>query len=154
WAAVLPGLFLPRDNALAASRPPNWEVYTLRYATVPRFPVHYLIADADTARRLDIAMMVWLLKAPGRRVLVDAGFYRQKFLDSWKPAGFEKPSDVVKRFGVAPDSITDVIVSHIHWDHVDGADLFPRARIWIQRAEYEHHVGEGGKVLDEAIDSL
>jgi len=99
--------------------------------------------------------MFWLLKGPaGRRVLVDCGFYRQKFLDAWKPADFLRPADVVRRFGVPPESITDIVVSHIHWDHMDGADEFPHARIWIQRAEYEHYVGEGGAPLDAQIDTV
>ena len=82
-----------RRGAVAASRAPVWEVYALRYATVPAFPVRYLVAGADTTRTIDIAMMFWLLEGPaGRRVLVDAGFYRQKFIDSWKPKGFVRPS--------------------------------------------------------------
>ena len=52
-----------------------------RYATVPAFKVSGLIAGADTSRRIDIAMMVWLLKGPdGRNVLVDAGFHRGDFV--------------------------------------------------------------------------
>jgi glyoxylase-like metal-dependent hydrolase (beta-lactamase superfamily II) len=43
---------------------------------------------------------------------------------------------------VKADAVTDVIISHAHWDHVDGADLFPKATVWIQRAEYEYYTGE------------
>ena len=139
----------------AATRAPAWRVYAIRYATIPAFPVRYLVTGADTTRTLDIAMMCWLLDGgPGRHVLVDAGFYRPKFLEEWKPAGFVQPSDAVRRAGLAPDSITDVIISHVHWDHLDGADLFPNARIWIQREEFAHHVGADGMPLDPAIDTL
>jgi len=139
----------------AAPRPPAWRVYAIRYATIPAFPVRDLVTGADTTRTLDIAMMCWLLDGgPGRHVLVDAGFYRPKFLAEWKPVGYVKPSDAVARAGVAADSITDVIISHVHWDHLDGADLFPNARIWIQREEYAHHVGAGGLPLAPAIDTL
>ncbi len=139
----------------AAARGPVWEVFAIRYATVPGFPVHELVAGADTTRKLDIAMMFWLLKGPGgRRVLVDAGFYRQKFLDSWKPAEYRRPSDALGGLGLSADSITDVIVSHVHWDHLDGADLFPNARVWLQREEYDYYVGDSGVPLHAAIDSL
>jgi len=142
-------------TSVAAPRAPVWKAYAIRYATIPAFPVRYLVADADTGRTLDIAMMFWLLEGSERqRVLVDAGFYRRKFIDSWKPADFVSPAEAVRRFGIAPDSITDVIVSHVHWDHLDGADLFPNARVWIQREEYEHHVGADGAPLDAAIDSV
>lgn len=136
-------------------RAPVWQVYAIRYATLRDFQVRDLVAGADSTRKLDIAMMFWYLEGPNRRrVLVDAGFYRKKFLDAWKPADFVRPSDAVTRFGIPPDSITDVIISHVHWDHLDGADLFPRARIWIQREEYEYHVGAAGVPLHAAIDTL
>jgi len=37
----------------------------------------------------------------------------------------------VEAAGVRPDAVTDVIIPHARWDHVDGADLFPKATIWI-----------------------
>ncbi len=143
---------------LAGTQAPRWEVYAVRYATLPAFRMSSLVAGltagADRARTLDIAMMVWVLRGPdGRVVLVDSGFYRDKFLQQWKPAGYAKPSDAVQAaLGIAPDQVTDVIITHIHWDHADGADLFPRARVWIQREEYAHHIDDAGNVRDRAID--
>jgi len=135
--------------------PASSEVYALRYGTLRNFPVSNLVAGADTTRRMDIALMVWLIKRPdGRNVLVDAGFHRDKFMQRWKPADYLKPSDAVRLAGLRPEDITDVIVSHVHWDHLDGADLFPNARIWLQRDEYTHHVNGAGRPLDRAIDSL
>jgi glyoxylase-like metal-dependent hydrolase (beta-lactamase superfamily II) len=134
--------------------PPVYDVYAVRYATVPGFRVSGLIAGADTSRRMDLAMMVWLLKGPnGRNVLVDAGFHRADFVNRWHPTGFVLPSEAVARAGVKPDDVTDVIISHVHWDHLDGIDLFPKARIWIQREEFEHHLDSTGAVRDRAIDA-
>jgi glyoxylase-like metal-dependent hydrolase (beta-lactamase superfamily II) len=141
--------------ATVGSSAPNTEVYAIRYGTIRGFPVSALIGGADTSRRLDIAMTVWLIKrSDGHTVLVDAGFYRDKFVQRWKPVGYVKPSDAVRRVGLTPEEITDVIISHIHWDHADGADLFPNARIWLQREELTHHVSDAGKVLDRAVDSV
>ena len=139
--------------AVQRSAPPVYEVYAIRYASIP-FKVSGLIAGADTSRRLDIAMMVWLLKGPdGRNVLVDAGFYRENFMTRWKPANYATPAEAVAKFGVKPEDITDVIVSHVHWDHVDGADLFPKARVWLQREEFDHHLDSAGTVKDRTIDA-
>ncbi len=132
----------------------TYDVYAIRYATIPNFRVSSLIAGSDTSRRLDIAMMIWLIKGPnGRNVLVDAGFHRPDLVQRWKPADFVEPNVAVERAGVKPEDVTDIIVSHVHWDHFDGVDLFPKARIWIQRDEYEHHVDSTGKSLDRAIDA-
>src|SRR4051812_21153790 len=82
-------------NPVSSSATPLYEVYAIRYASLP-FRVSGLIAGADTSRRLDIAMMVWLLQGPnGRNVLVDAGFYRDAFMNRWHPASYSKPSDAV-----------------------------------------------------------
>jgi len=137
---------------LAAQPAPTWEAYAIHYATIANFPVRGLVAGADSSRRMALAAMFWLLKGPaGRTVLVDAGFYRDEFLTQWKPVDYRRPSDAVEAFGVPAGSVTDIIVSHIHWDHADGIDLFPNAHIWIQRAEYEYYVGADGAVLHAGV---
>jgi glyoxylase-like metal-dependent hydrolase (beta-lactamase superfamily II) len=139
-----------RSNQPAA----RYEVFAIRYGTVERFPVSGLVAGADTSRRLDIAMTVWLARIPGgRNVLMDAGFYRDKFVTRWKPKDYERPSVAVGRVGLKPEDVTDIIVSHIHWDHLDGADLFPRARVWVQREEYEHYIDSAGRPRSSTIDA-
>ncbi|HEX3868061.1 MAG TPA: N-acyl homoserine lactonase family protein [Gemmatimonadaceae bacterium] len=165
WFAIL-GVVLATSLGIAGARhspapavrrndsAPAYEVYAIRYATVPGFRLSGLIAGADTSRRMDIAMMVWLIKGPdGRNILLDAGFHRDDFVRRWKPKGFMPPSEAVARAGVKPEDVTDVIISHIHWDHLDGIDLFPNARVWIQRDEFEHHLDSAGNVKDRAIDA-
>src|SRR5437016_4970330 len=134
-------LSLALAAALCAQTKPQYEVYAIRYATIPDFAVSGLVAGADPARKLDIAMMVWLVRGNNKNILVDAGFYREQFFKQWKVAGFLKPSDAVARAGVKPEDITDVIVTHMHWDHADGMDLFPNAKIWLQKEELEYYAG-------------
>ena len=64
---------------LAAQPKPQYEIYAIRYATIPDFPVSSLVAGADRARKMDIAMMVWLVRGNGHNILVDSGFYREQF---------------------------------------------------------------------------
>jgi len=135
--------------AAGAQNAPKYEVFAIRYATVPAFPVSSLVQGAQKDRKIDIAMMVWLIRGEGRNVLVDSGFYKPQFFKSWNIVDFTKPSDAVERAGVRADQITDVILTHSHWDHADGADLFPNAKIWIQKDEYRYYTAdawqEGGK---------
>jgi glyoxylase-like metal-dependent hydrolase (beta-lactamase superfamily II) len=120
----------------------NYEVYGIRYATLKDFRVAGLVAGADKDRKMDIAMYLWLIKGGGRNILFDCGFYREKFMRRWHPSDFQKPSEAVQNAGLKSDDITDVIISHIHWDHADGFDLFPKAKIWIQKEELEYYSGE------------
>ena len=137
-----------------ASAAPTYDVYAIKYATLPAFHVSGLIQGADTSRRLDLAMMVWLLKgSDGRNVLVDAGFHRDNFIARWRPRDFVPPNEAVARTRVSADKISDVIITHVHWDHLDGIDLFPNARVWLQREEFEHHLDSSGTVKDRTIDA-
>jgi glyoxylase-like metal-dependent hydrolase (beta-lactamase superfamily II) len=127
---------------------PQYEVYAVRYATISDFPVSALIKGADPSRKLDIAMTVWLVKGNGHIILVDSGFYREQFLKQWKPKDFVKPPEALADLGVKPEDVTDVIITHMHWDHAGGMDLFPKARIWLQKDEYIYYTGEAWQRKD------
>ena len=127
---------------LIAQSKPQYEIYAIRYATLPGFSVSELVAGADPARKLDIAMMIWLIRGNGRNILVDSGFYHDRFFRDWHVNDFTKPSDALKPLGLKPEDITDIVITHMHWDHADGMDLFPNARIWIQKDELQYYAGE------------
>jgi glyoxylase-like metal-dependent hydrolase (beta-lactamase superfamily II) len=140
-------LILSSLAAVAQSKP-AYEVYAIRYATIPDFPVAELVSGADRARKLDIAMMIWLVRGGGHTILVDSGFYHDRFFKDWKVKDFVKPSDALAALGLKPDNITDVVITHLHWDHADGIDLFPKARIWVQKDELEYYAGEAWETRD------
>jgi glyoxylase-like metal-dependent hydrolase (beta-lactamase superfamily II) len=121
-----------------------YEIYAVRYATIANFPVSSLIAGADRARRLDIAMMIWVLKgADGRVAIVDSGFHRDRYFQQYTVRDFIKPSDAIAPLGLNASDVTDIFLTHMHWDHAGGLDLFPAARVWIQKDEFEYYSGEG-----------
>ena len=140
-------LLLPFLAFPALAQP--YEVFAIRYATLPGFPVSGLVKGAEESRKMDIAMMVWLVRAGGRNILVDSGFYRPQFFKNWKVKDFYRPDEAVRGMGLKAEDITDVILTHAHWDHADGADLFLKAQIWIQKDEYLYYTGPawqpGGK---------
>ena len=139
--------------AVACQRAPAYDVYAIRIAVLKNQPVATLLAGADDARHIDSAIMLWLLKGPeGRNVLVDAGFQRESILQRLKLSGFVMPNVALMQAGVKAEDITDIILTHVHWDHVDGVSLFPNARIWMQRREYDTYIDRYGNARNAAID--
>jgi glyoxylase-like metal-dependent hydrolase (beta-lactamase superfamily II) len=65
-----------------------------------------------------------------------------------------RPDEAVKLAGVQPENVTDIIISHAHFDHMGGIDLFPRATVWIQRQEFVYYTGPAWQTGGEhgAID--
>jgi glyoxylase-like metal-dependent hydrolase (beta-lactamase superfamily II) len=121
----------------------KYQVYAVRFATITNFPAASLVAGADRVRRLDIAMTVWVLKgADGRVALVDSGFYRDRYFKQFAVTDYVKPSEAIAPLGLKPEDVSDIFLSHMHWDHAGGIELFPSARVWIQKAEYDYYVGD------------
>jgi glyoxylase-like metal-dependent hydrolase (beta-lactamase superfamily II) len=129
-------------GAILRGEADKYEIYAVRYATLANFPVSSLVAGADRERRLDIAMMIWVLKgADGRVAIVDSGFHRDRYFRQFTVKEFVKPSDAIAPLGLKPDDVTDIFLTHMHWDHAGGVDLFPSARVWIQKDEYDYYTG-------------
>jgi len=137
--------------ALVSARPAptEYSIDAVRYGTIRQFRLSGLLMGAPSDERIDIAMAVWLIRGEGRTILFDTGFHRAEWFERFDVADYLRPDSAVMLAGVDPAEVTDVIVSHAHWDHMGGIDLFPNATIHIQRDEYDYYTGpawrEGGR---------
>src|SRR5262245_4099280 len=129
-------LFVASLLAAAPAEKPVYSIQAIRYGTISGFPVSALVIGAPREEKTDIAMVVWLIRGAGRNILFDAGFHREGWFKQFPTADYLRPDEAVKLAGVGPEDVTDVVVSHAHWDHMGGIDLFPKATVWIQKQEF------------------
>lgn len=145
----LVGALLALGAAPAAAQEPAYTIEAVRYATIPGFPVSALVMGAPKEEKMDIAMAFWVVRGGGRVVLFDSGFFRERWMKPFNVTDFVRPDSAVRLAGIDPGQVTDVVVSHAHWDHVGGIELFPKATVWIQKEEFEYYTGqawqEGGR---------
>jgi glyoxylase-like metal-dependent hydrolase (beta-lactamase superfamily II) len=134
-------LFFAAGIAVAGNSP-EYTIQAIRYATSPGFPVSGLVVGAPKDEKVDIAMVIWLIRGGGRNILFDSGFHRESWLKYFPMKDFARPDEAVRSAGVKPEEITDVVISHAHWDHMGGIDLFPKATVWIQKEEFRYYTGE------------
>ena len=73
-----------------------------------------------------------LLQGRGRRALIDTGSFGQR----------QPIIDRLAEHGLAPADITDVLLTHSHWDHAINWVMFPQARIAIDGAELDWSLRE------------
>ena len=129
---------------------PDYSIQAIRYASAVNEPVAALVMGAPKDEKIEIAMVFWLIRGGGHNILFDSGFHREVWFKYFpNTTEYMRPDEAVKLAGVQPEDVTDVIISHAHWDHMGGIDLFPKATVWIQKREFAYYTGDawqpGGK---------
>jgi glyoxylase-like metal-dependent hydrolase (beta-lactamase superfamily II) len=129
---------------LNAQTPPSYEIYALKYFGLHSVPVSELALGAPGKDTMNMFFMYWLIRGNnGKNILVDAGFLND--LDIFKElhsSFYIRPDSVLQELNIKADEITDIILTHPHWDHIDGVSLFPKAHVWIQKEDYNYFVGQ------------
>jgi len=118
-----------------------WQIYALRYAHHER-PAreNFMMGDPHDESPMPLDYYVWALKSAIGTFVVDTGFdepmARQRgrmFLKS--------PGEGLKALDIDPARVTDVIITHMHYDHCGNHDLFPNARYHVQDREMQFCTG-------------
>jgi len=93
--------------------------------------------NGDKNRFIPFSWYVWLVQNEQRNILVDTGFESKERARNRRFAFYQSPSQTLNQLGLTANDITDVIISHSHWDHIGGLHKYPNARIWMTQEAYE-----------------
>lgn len=119
---------------------PVYEVYALRYAHMPRRRADNFLGGDLHDGPMPMDFFVWLIRSPSRCILVDTGFNTQT-AEARRRDMLRCPIEALAALNVQPEDITDVILTHLHYDHAGNLDKLPNARFHIQDAEVEFATG-------------
>lgn len=119
----------------------RYEILALKYGTHANRTRadNFLLAD-DHASPQPIDYFVWIIRNERRTILLDTGFDRAEAQKRGRVTNHE-PREVLKLIGIEADSIRDVIISHLHYDHAGTLDHFPAARFHLQENEMSYATG-------------
>jgi glyoxylase-like metal-dependent hydrolase (beta-lactamase superfamily II) len=126
---------------LGATSTPEYSIEAIRFASSPGDSVADLVIGAPKSEKVDTVYVLWLIRGGGRNILFDSGFHRERWFKEWSIKDYLRPDEAVRLAGVNPEEVTDVVISHAHWDHMGGIDLFPKANVWIQKEEFRYYTG-------------
>jgi glyoxylase-like metal-dependent hydrolase (beta-lactamase superfamily II) len=135
-------LLLALAVAIPAAQAPEYSIQAIRFADSPGDSVADMVMGAPKDEKIDTVYALWLIRGGGRNILFDSGFHRDRWFKLWTVKDYLRPDEAVRLAGVKPEEVTDVVISHAHWDHMGGIDLFPKATVWIQREEFRYYTGE------------
>lgn len=117
-----------------------WEVFVLEYAHSHAQAVASLVHGAYAQGATDVPFAFVAARSPHGVLLVDTGFIADAGGGKVMAERFDIPTWVhplrlLATIGVAADAVTDIVLSHAHFDHMGAIDQFPRARLHIQKRE-------------------
>ena len=117
------------------------KVYAIRYATFAERKSYENFIQRDMHDGpMPLDFYIWLIRDGKRHILVDTGFNR--FAGERRNRKLTVPPEIaLEKMGVDPSSITDVIITHLHFDHAGNLDKFPHARFHIQEREMAYATG-------------
>jgi len=104
----------------------------------------------DERQRITLAARCLLIRGEGRTILVDTGNgnkWNDKLKDIYRLDNSTYTlEDSLAKVGVKPEDVTDVILTHLHFDHCGGSTkivkgklepTFPNAIHYVQKAHWE-----------------
>jgi glyoxylase-like metal-dependent hydrolase (beta-lactamase superfamily II) len=122
---------------------PVYEVVAVRYATrsLRKSECYYgyhVYGEPDAPLQMDY--FFWLLRGEAGTILVDSGF---------DPAVGERrgrtvlmaPLEALARLGVRSQDVAQIVVTHLHYDHIGNLAAFPSAQLLVHPRELEFWAG-------------
>ncbi len=119
----------------------EWQVFSVKYAernTRTRADSFLFDDNHDAPHAMDYS--IWVLRRGVEVILVDTGYDAVEAHRRGRPIQLD-PREALKPLGIAAEEITQVIVTHLHYDHAGGLHLFPNATLHMQAAEMQFATG-------------
>lgn len=124
-----------------------WEVYAIRYgrrvASRSEVFLHYdAYGEADGALGMDYYF--WVLRRRDETVVIDCGF-QEKVGERRGRTTLLSPLDALHHLGLPASSVSTVVLTHAHYDHIGNLAQFPAANVVMAEKEYSFWTGPYGQ---------
>ena len=116
-----------------------WDVHVIEFARSKDQPLIDLVNGAPPSTVLDLPFGFVLAQNGDRNVLIDTGFLNEgsgaEFSKKFGIPDWISPVRMLEELGVKAGDITDIVLSHAHFDHMGSIGEFPEAILYIQKSE-------------------
>ncbi len=97
---------------------------------------NHILYGGDPSKEIPISFTVYLIETGTRKILIDAGCAS---MDGFPPTvAFRNTPDMLREYGVYPEHITDLILTHSHSDHTALTGSYPNATVYIHNSSADY----------------
>jgi glyoxylase-like metal-dependent hydrolase (beta-lactamase superfamily II) len=118
----------------------TYEVYAVKYAHHERRASGNFIGGDPHDAPMPLDYFVWLVRGRGREIVVDTGFSAAMAAKRGRQH-LRCPSEGLRMLDCDVAAVGDVVITHLHYDHVGNFELFPRATFHLQELEMRYATG-------------
>jgi glyoxylase-like metal-dependent hydrolase (beta-lactamase superfamily II) len=118
----------------------TFEVYAIKYAHHERTAAHNFAGGDPHDGPMPLDYFVWLARGAGREIVVDTGFSAPVAARRGRQH-LRCPTQGLRLMGVDARAVKDVVITHLHYDHVGNFELFPAATFHLQDLEMRYATG-------------
>lgn len=115
-------------------------IYAIRYGHLDRLSDLNFLGGDDHAQPMPLDYYVWVIRSADHTILVDTGFEAAAAAKRGRKL-LRPVAEGLLALGVRPDTVQDVVITHMHYDHAGNLALFPNARFHVQDAEMAYCTG-------------
>ena len=133
---VLHGACTPNPGKNISDCNRTYKIFALSYASGTYSKRNMVYGSKNERSPLEFVFFV--VRGDSRTILVDTGSENQALLKAFEARSPRSPLRLLGQLGIRPEHVTDILLSHAHWDHVGCVSKFPGARVWIQAREFHH----------------
>jgi glyoxylase-like metal-dependent hydrolase (beta-lactamase superfamily II) len=120
---------------------PEYEIHAIRYARRDAVRREHFVGGDPHDSPMPMDYFVWCITGPAGAIVLDLGFTAE-MAKARKREFLRCPIESLKLVGVDARDVNDVILSHMHYDHVGNFDKFPKARFHLQAREMAYATGK------------
>lgn len=123
------------------STPDVYEVFAIKYARHERTSELNFMDPPDIHDGpMPIDYFVWVARSKNRTFVIDTGFSAETAAHRDREI-MRCPAEALKLVDVDAKDVKDVIITHLHYDHVGNFDLFPNCEFHLQDDEMSYATG-------------